>query len=80
MQAYTGTLDASSLLAVLKRLGADHRQIANALEVVGNSLDEICRVVSADIASTTHDMWHVAEELSSADTMGFVAMDAPLVY
>jgi len=29
-------------------------------------------------ASTTHDMWHVAEEVTSADTIGFVAMDAPL--
>ncbi len=29
-------------------------------------------------AASTHDMWHVAEELSSADSMGFVAMDAPL--
>lgn len=29
-------------------------------------------------AGSTHDMWHVAETLTSADAMGFVAMDAPL--
>ncbi len=29
-------------------------------------------------AASTHDMWHVADELESADAMGFVAMDAPL--
>lgn len=29
-------------------------------------------------AASTHDMWHVADELASADAMGFVAMDAPL--
>ncbi|MBP2290723.1 major capsid protein [Azospirillum rugosum] len=29
-------------------------------------------------SASTHDMWHVAEELTNADAMGFVAMDAPL--
>ncbi len=29
-------------------------------------------------APSTHDMWHAAEELKSADSMGFVSMDAPL--
>lgn len=29
-------------------------------------------------ASSTHGMWHVAETLTSADSIGFVAMDAPL--
>lgn len=29
-------------------------------------------------SASTHDMWHVAEELKSADSIGFVAMDAPL--
>ncbi|KAF0146565.1 MAG: hypothetical protein FD153_106 [Rhodospirillaceae bacterium] len=28
--------------------------------------------------SSTHDLWHNAEELRSADAMGFVAMDEPL--
>jgi hypothetical protein len=28
--------------------------------------------------ASTHDMWHVADELIDADAMGFVAMDAPL--
>lgn len=28
--------------------------------------------------AATHDMWHVADELVSADAMGFVSMDAPL--
>lgn len=28
--------------------------------------------------AATHDMWHAAEKLVSADKMGFVAMDAPL--
>lgn len=29
-------------------------------------------------APSTHDMWHVADELTSADSLGFVSMDAPL--
>ena len=29
-------------------------------------------------AASTHDMWHVAEELTDADALGFVGMDAPL--
>lgn len=29
-------------------------------------------------SASTHDMWHVAEQLTSADSIGFVAMDAPL--
>lgn len=29
-------------------------------------------------APSTHDMWHVAEELQSVDAIGFVAFDAPL--
>jgi hypothetical protein len=28
--------------------------------------------------AATHDMWHAAEELKSADAMGYVPMDAPL--
>lgn len=28
--------------------------------------------------AATHDLWHVADQLVSADAMGFVAMDAPL--
>jgi hypothetical protein len=28
--------------------------------------------------ASTHDMWHVADELVDADSMGFVSMDAPL--
>lgn len=29
-------------------------------------------------AASTHDMWHVADELADVSAMGFVAMDAPL--
>ncbi len=29
-------------------------------------------------AAATHDMWHMAEQLVSADAMSFVSMDAPL--
>lgn len=45
---------------------------------IDNLTEEAPILDQIPFAASTHDMWHVAEELASTDSMGFVAMDAPL--